>query len=54
MELFRDDNTSGYSKKELDDLNREWANRVKEQNLNEDTEEYADAEKRFSDEVSHR
>ena len=53
MKLFRKDNTE-YSDQELDALNTEWEIRVKANELEEGTDEYNEAAKIFSDEVSRR
>ena len=53
MKLFRKDNTE-YSDQELDALNTEWETRVKANELEEGTDEYNEAAKAFSDEVSRR
>ena len=54
MESFRDDNTTGYSQTELDELNREWNEIVKISNLEEFTDEYYDRQQQFDDEVARR
>jgi len=54
MELFRDDNTDGYSKNRLNKLNKEWEKIVKEKNLNASTEKYDQAAQEFSDQVARR
>ena len=54
MDLFRTDNTEGYTQQELDALNTEWENRVKQFDLEEYTEEYDFQAKCFCDEVARR
>lgn len=54
MNLFRTDNTEGYSQHNLDVLNAEWDDRVREMGLEEHTDEYDFQAKRLSDEVSRR
>ena len=54
MELFRRDNTDGYSAAELAALNREWQERVKALGLDPHDDEYDLRAKQFSDEVSRR
>ena len=51
MKLFRKDNTE-YSDQELDAINKEWE--IKANELEEGTDEYNEAAKAFSDEVSRR
>ena len=53
-ELFRDDNTSGYTAEQLDALNTEWAAIVDAEILVPDTDEYHARAKQFADEVSRR
>lgn len=50
--LFRDDNTSGYTNQQLNELNLEWEQ--KSENLESGTEEYYAAADAFSDEVAGR
>jgi len=52
--LFTTENTSGYTKQQLDALNAEWTEIVESEGLEEYTEEYDEAASRFSDEVAKR
>lgn len=54
MNLFRDDNTEGYAADQLEELNREWALRIKILGLEEGTDEYEQNAKAFCDEVAGR
>ena len=54
MDLFRTDNTEGYTQAQLDTLNAEWQERVEKLNLEEYTDEYDREAKRFDDEVARR
>jgi len=52
MELFRQDNTDGYSDQELDALNAEWETRST--GLDPNSDEYQQTAKAFADEVGRR
>ena len=54
IDLFRTDNTEGYTDEQLAALNSEWAERVAADGLEEGTIEYEDAAKAFADEVARR
>ena len=54
MKLFRDDNTEGYIPLQEEELNREWALRVKILGIEENTDEYYQNEKAFCDEAARR
>ena len=54
MELFRADNTIGYTDAELELLNAEWSAIVEAKNLEEYTEKYDIQAKEFSDSVAKR
>ena len=54
MELFRTENTVGYTDAELELLNAEWSAIVEAKNLEEYTEEYDVQAKEFSDRVAKR
>lgn len=54
MQLFRDDNTNGYTQNELDELNVEWEIIVTNEGIEENTGEYDQRAKEFSDEVASR
>ena len=53
-DLFRDDNTDGYSREELGALNTEWRERAEAANLEEGTDEYQEAANAFCDNVARR
>ena len=50
MELFREENTEGYTQTQLDTLNIEWQEQSK--NLEEDTDEYDLQAKWFADKIA--
>lgn len=52
--LFRTDNTEGYTQMELDELNSEWTDRGDEMELEEFTPVYDIAADEFSNEVARR
>jgi hypothetical protein len=52
--LFRTDNTDGYTTREMDKLNAEWETRAEADGLDEGTDGYNEAAKRFCDEVASR
>ena len=54
LELFRQDNTRGYTDAELFALNAEWQAIVDCDNLEPGTDEYHHRAKQFADEVSRR
>lgn len=54
MELFRSDNTEGYSQEEMDQLNAEWKKIVSNEGLEEYTDEYNQRASHFCDEVARR
>jgi len=54
MELFRFDNTDGYTQSQLDSLNSEWAALAMELGLDPEDDEYKQAASNFGDEVSRR
>ena len=54
MELFRNNNTDGYTQDQLDALNAEWEKRANELELIEGTADYTQASKSFCDEVARR
>ena len=54
MELFRDDNTEGYTASELSALNDEWDAIAADMELDEYTPEYDEQAAWFSDSVSRR
>lgn len=54
MKLFREDNTDGYTTEERDTLNAEWEAKTEAESLEEHTDEYNEAAKKFSDEVASR
>ena len=54
MDIFRDDNTDGYSENQLSELNDEQIRRSEELNLDPGTDDYHQAAKNFADEVNRR
>ena len=52
--MFTLENTTGYTQKECDDLNAEFAAIVVKQGLEEGTDEYNAVESAFNDEVARR
>jgi len=54
MEMFRNDNTDGYTQAQLDSLNSEWEALATELGLDPDDDEYKQAASNFGDEVSRR
>ena len=54
MNIFRDDNTEGYSQTQLDNFNDEWIKRVEELHLEPESDDYHQAAKAFTDEVNRR
>ena len=53
-DLFRADNTEGYTTDELADLNIEWRMSAESENLEPDTDAWLQAAKAFADEVARR
>jgi len=53
-ELFREDNTEGYTQEQMDALNAEWDKRAEEKGLEPGSSEYEREAKWFCDEVAHR
>jgi hypothetical protein len=54
MELFKENNTEGYSESQLQNLNEEWEQIVTKNQLEEFTDEYNIQAKIFLDIVSKR
>lgn len=54
MNLFRNDNTEGYTQDQLEELNNEWQEKVEETLIEEHTDEYDFQAKCFADAVSRR
>jgi len=54
MEMFRNDNTDGYTQAQLDSLNSEWAALAIELGIDHEDDEYKQAASNFCDEVSRR
>ena len=54
QQLFRDDNTTGYTNAQRVSLNNEWIGIVSRDNIHPGTEEYVQRSKEFSDLVAKR
>lgn len=54
IEEFTCYNTEGYKDEQLQEINREWNERVKERGLTPHTDEYSNQLKWFSDELGRR
>tara|TARA_X000000950_G_C13906376_1_gene657045 strand:+ start:1218 stop:1388 length:171 start_codon:yes stop_codon:yes gene_type:complete len=54
LEEFRMDNTEGYTQEELDSFNAEWADYCEKHGLDEDSQNYEQEAKWFSDEIARR
>lgn len=54
MNLFRNDNTDGYTQTQLDALNNEWDKYVQKNALKKGSDEYYQAEHQFTDKVASK
>ena len=54
MELFTTDNTTGYTAKELAELNAEWQEHCDQYGIDEDSSNYEQEAKWFADRVACR
>ncbi len=54
LEEFRMDNTEGYTQKELDSFNAEWTDYCTKNGIDEDSQNYDQEAKAFSDEIARR